>query len=50
MKLKKEKRKAVSINPSTLLLYGAPKVGNTTMLSQLDDCLIIDTEKGSHMV
>ena len=50
MKLKKEKRKAVSINPSTLLLYGAPKVGKTTMLSQLDDCLIIDTEKGSRMV
>ncbi len=41
MKLKKEKRKAVSINPSTLLLYGAPKVGKTTMLSQLDDCLIL---------
>ena len=50
MKLKKEKRKAVSINPSTLLLYGAPKVGKTTMLSQLDDCLIIDTEKGSRMI
>ena len=24
--LKKEKRKAVSINPNVLLLYGAPKV------------------------
>ena len=50
MKLTKEKRKAVSVNPSTLLLYGAPKVGKTTMLSQLDDCLIIDTEKGSRMI
>tara|TARA_R100001594_G_scaffold143215_1_gene190926 strand:- start:3981 stop:4655 length:675 start_codon:yes stop_codon:yes gene_type:complete len=50
MKLVKEKRKAVSVNPSTLLLYGAPKVGKTTMLSQLDDCLIIDTEKGSRMI
>ena len=50
MKLTKEKRKAVSVNPSTLLLYGAPKVGKTTMLSQLDDCLIIDTEKGSRII
>jgi len=50
MKLTKEKRKAVSVNPSTLLLYGAPKVGKTTMLSNLDDCLIIDTEKGSRMI
>tara|TARA_R100000278_G_scaffold42072_1_gene37111 strand:+ start:9280 stop:9954 length:675 start_codon:yes stop_codon:yes gene_type:complete len=50
MKLTKEKRKAISVNPSTLLLYGAPKVGKTTMLSQLDDCLIIDTEKGSRMI
>jgi hypothetical protein len=48
--LKKEKRKPVSINPNVLLLYGAPKVGKTTMLSKLDDCLIIDTEKGSRMI
>ena len=48
--LKKEKRKAISVNPNVLLLYGAPKVGKTTMLSKLDDCLIIDTEKGSRMI
>ena len=50
MTLKKIKRKAISINPNILLLYGAPKVGKTTMLSMLDDCLIIDTEKGSRMI
>ena len=50
MALKKVKRKAVSTNPTSLLLYGAPKVGKTTMLSQLDDCLIIDTEKGARML
>ena len=50
MKLVKEKRKAISTNPASLLLYGAPKVGKTTMLSVLDDCLIIDTEKGSRMI
>ena len=33
-----------------MLLYGPPKVGKTTMLSKLDDCLIIDTEKGAKMV
>ena len=48
--MKKTKRKVVSTNPSVLLLYGAPKVGKTTMLSQLDDCLIVDTEKGSRML
>ena len=50
MTLKKVKRKVVSNNPATLLLYGAPKVGKTTMLSKLDDCLIIDTEQGANMV
>ena len=50
MALKKVKRKAVSENPKTLLLYGAPKVGKTTALSQLDDCLIIDTEGGANMI
>ena len=48
--MKKTKRKIVSTNPSVLLLYGAPKVGKTTMLSQLNDCLIVDTEKGSRML
>jgi len=50
MALKKVKRKAVSQNPKSLLLYGAPKVGKTTALSQLDNCLIIDTEGGANMV
>ena len=48
--LKKEKRKAVSVNPGILLLYGAPKVGKTTMLSKLNDCLVIDTEQGGNML
>ena len=48
--MKKTKRKVVSTNPSVLLLYGAPKVGKTTMLSKLDDCLIVDTERGSRMI
>jgi hypothetical protein len=50
MALNKVKRKAVSKNPKTMLLYGAPKVGKTTALSQLKDCLIIDTEGGANMI
>jgi predicted AAA+ superfamily ATPase len=50
MALKKTKRKAISQNPKVMLLYGAPKVGKTTALSQLEDCLIIDTEQGANMV
>ena len=48
--MKKVKRKVFSTNPAVLLLYGAPKVGKTTMLSKLDDCLIVDTERGSRMI
>ena len=50
MALKKVKRKVISDNPKVLLLYGAPKVGKTTALSQLKDCLIIDTEQGANMI
>ena len=50
MALKKVKRKVISENPKVMLLYGAPKVGKTTALSQLEDCLIIDTEQGANMI
>jgi hypothetical protein len=50
MKISKERRLAVSTNPGILLLYGAPKVGKTSMLSELKDCLIVDTERGARMV
>tara|TARA_Y100000310_G_scaffold209263_1_gene209846 strand:- start:707 stop:1375 length:669 start_codon:yes stop_codon:yes gene_type:complete len=50
MALKKTKRKPLAVNPKILLLYGPPKVGKTTVLSQLNDCLVIDTERGSHML
>jgi len=50
MALSKEKRGIKEVNPRTLLLYGPPKVGKTTMLSGLNDCLVIDTEEGSHLL
>lgn len=34
-------------NCNSMILFGKEKCGKTTALSQLDDCLIIDTEKGS---
>ena len=33
-----------------MVIYGPPKIGKTTALSQLKDCLIIDLEDGSDMV
>ena len=33
-----------------MIIYGPPKIGKTTVLSQLKDCLIIDLEAGSDMV
>jgi len=39
-----------SENPGLLLLYGAKKAGKTTMLGELDDCLIIDTENGANFI
>lgn len=37
-------------DPKLMLLYGPPKVGKTTILAALPNCLIIDTEDGSDYV
>ena len=50
MELPKKKVKASRKSPKNMIIYGAPKIGKTTVLSQLDDCLIIDLEDGSDMV
>ena len=50
MELPKTKVKATRKSPKNMIIYGAPKIGKTTVLSQLDDCLIIDLEDGSDMV
>lgn len=36
-----------SQNPELLVIFGASKVGKTTKLTELPNCLIIDTEKGT---
>lgn len=38
---------AKSSNPRKLLLYSQPKVGKTSLVSQLDGCLIIDLESSA---
>ncbi len=50
MKLPFERRKAKRIDSKRLLLFGAPKCGKTTIVSELEDCLIVDMEKGSNYV
>lgn len=42
-----QKSPPTTVDPKILILYGAPKVGKTTILSQLPNCLIVDCEDGT---
>lgn len=48
--LPKEKVKASRVNPRRLVIYSPPKMGKTTLISELEDCLIIDLEQGSQFI
>ena len=37
-------------DPKKLIIYGCPKVGKTSLLSTLDNCLLVDLENGSDYV
>lgn len=50
MLLPTEKTEATAVDPRILVLYGAPKVGKTTLLSKLPNCLIVDVEDGTDYV
>lgn len=50
MELPTEKTKASKQDPGFMLLYGQPKVGKTSSLAELKNCLIIDTENGTNYV
>ena len=50
MELPTTKVKASRKSPKNMIIYGPPKIGKTTVLSQLDNCLILDLENGSDMV
>jgi hypothetical protein len=43
-------RKPTAINPRDMVIYGKPKSGKTTALSQLNNCLIIDVENGTAFI
>lgn len=42
--------KATRINPRRLVIYSPPKMGKTTLVSKLDNCLILDLEQGSQFI
>jgi len=42
-----QKVKAESQSPSNLIIFSKPKVGKTSLLSELEECLIIDLEGGT---
>lgn len=48
--LPKEKSKPKVNNPRFMILFGRPKSGKTTLLSKLDNCLIVDLEGGSEFL
>ena len=50
MELPTQVIKSKTVNPSLLTVFGQSKVGKTTMLSKLNNCLIIDIEKGTKYV
>lgn len=50
MMLPQKKTPALRNSPAKLVIYSAPKAGKTTLLSQLDNCLIIDLENGTDFV
>lgn len=41
---------SLDIKEKTILLYGEPKVGKTTLLSQIPECLILDFENGTKYI
>ena len=50
MELPTSRVPATRKSPRLLTLFGQSKVGKTTTLAKLDNCLIIDTEQGTEMV
>lgn len=50
IKLPTTKLPAATQDPQNLIIYGLPKIGKTTVLSTLDDNLILDFESGSKYV
>lgn len=45
MEFSKEKRKATRVNPQSMMIYSAPKVGKTTITVQLENSGIVELEE-----
>lgn len=50
IELPKSKIKASRKDPRKLVIFGKPKAGKSTILSRLDNCLLIDLEQGTSML
>jgi len=50
MPLPTERRAPTVKSPKSLVIYGPPKIGKTTLLACLDDFLLVDLEEGSDFV
>lgn len=48
--LPQEKLISSTSNPNNLIIFSKPKVGKTTLLAELPNCLLLDLEKGSDYV
>lgn len=50
IELPKTEIKADRVNPKTMVIFSQPKMGKTTVISKLDNCLTLDLENGAHFV
>ena len=50
IKLPTKKVKATHQSPNNLIIFSKPKVGKSSLLAELEDCLLLDLENGSDYV
>lgn len=50
IKLPNEKIAATCVSPENIIIFSKPKVGKTSLLAALDNCLLLDLEKGSKYI
>lgn len=50
MELPKNKIKSNRLDPRSIVIYSQPKTGKSTIVSELNDCLILDLEKSTEFL
>jgi hypothetical protein len=45
-----KKTAPTAVSPENLMIFSKPKVGKTSLLAALDDCLLLDLESGSKYI